>query len=348
MSSYLDWLTGVILATTLADHIVHYSVFLKRRIKGCGMKFRGFAFIGAAFMMVGATSAAPAASASTTSSTSVVTVKVQSTVGNPGDIQVQDSSGNVLATCQGPTSPGTAKCMIDVTTGQGILLVAQPVTPGTFLDWTAACKSVPGPICHQSVTRNLKVVGNFQSTASTPSAATTTTFVEGDATGCSGFDDVVTVNGIGFPATTAVTLKDNGRQVASGTTDGSGAAQLSFTANSEPGIYRTLVMKASGSKATTDIYNEGSYCLDQVNGQGTGTVSFEVVATDLDANGAGTIQFASKPPVPTRANASGTYTVTTPGYSCTPGASKNLVLKNVRGGGSPFSFEDVVIFAITC
>ncbi len=312
------------------------------------MKFRGFAFIGAAFIVLGAIWAVPAVSASTPSTTSVLTIKVKSTAANPGDIQVQDTSGNVLATCQGPSSPGTSKCKVDVTTGEGILLVAQPVTAGTFMHWTAACSSVPGPICHEAVTQNLTAVGHFTSTSSTPSAVTTTTFVEGDTTGCSGFNDGVTVNGTGFPATTSVTLSDDGLQVASGTTDGSGSAQLSFTANSESGIYRTLVMATSGSAATTDIYNEGSYCLDQQNGTGTGTVSFEVVATDLDANGSGTIRFANKPLLPTQANASGTYTVTTPGYSCPPGASKNLVIKNVRGSGSPFSFTDVVTFGVTC
>ncbi|MFZ0667893.1 MAG: hypothetical protein WAM97_19250, partial [Acidimicrobiales bacterium] len=81
--------------------------------------------------------------------------------------------------------------------------------------------------------------------------------------------------------------------LASRSTDDSGSAQLSCTANSEPGIYRTLVMATSGSSATTDIYNEGSYCLDEQNGTGTGTVSFEVVATDLDADGTGTIRFAN-------------------------------------------------------
>jgi hypothetical protein len=107
-------------------------------------------------------------------------------------------------------------------------------------------------------------------------------------------------------------------------------------------------MATSDSTATTDIYNEGSYCLDQENGQGTGTVSFEVVATDLDAHGTGTIQFAKKTPVKTKAKASGTFTVTTPAYACKSGASKNLVIKNVRGSGTAFSFEDTVTFAVTC
>jgi hypothetical protein len=309
------------------------------------MKLCRFALIGSMFMVVGAAWATPAASASTTS---VVTVKVESTAGSPGDVQVQDASGDVIATCQGSSSPGTANCKVDVTTGEGILLVAQPTTPGTFTNWTGACSSVPGPICHESVTKDLKVVGHFAATPTAPSAAPTTTFVEGDATGCSGFDDGITVDGTGFPAATQVTLTDDGQQVVSSTTDDGGSAQLTYTANSEPGIYRTLVMSTSGSTATTDIYNEGSYCLAEENGQGTGTVSFELVATDLDAHGTGTIQFESKTPVKTKANASGTYTVTTPGYACKSGASKNLVIANVRGAGTPFSFDDVVTFDVTC
>jgi hypothetical protein len=309
------------------------------------MKLRRFAFVGSVFVVVGATWAAPVAAASTTS---VVTVKVESTAGSPGDVQVQDSSGDVIATCQGSNSAGSETCKVDVTTGKGIVLVAQPVTPGTFVDWTGACRSVPGPICHESVTQNLKAVGHFTSTPTAPSAATTTTFVEGDATGCSGFDDGITVDGTGFPAMTSVTLTDDGQQVASGTTDDSGSAQLSYTANSEPGIYRTLVMATSGSTATTDIYSEGSYCLDEENGQGTGTVSFEIVATDLDAHGTGTIQFANKTQVKTKATGSGTYTVTTPSYACKSGATKNLVIRNIRGAGTPFSFADVVPFAVTC
>lgn len=141
--------------------------------------------------------------------TSVVTVEVSSRFANPGDVQVQDFiSANVFA--------------------------AQPLTAGAFRDWTAACSPAPGPICHRKVTKAVTVVGHFAA-AQTPSAATTTTYVEGDTSGCSGFSDVVTVDGTGFPAGTAVTLSDDGQQVASGATDSTGSAQLQYTANSEPG-----------------------------------------------------------------------------------------------------------------
>ena len=292
----------------------------------------------------GATAITAAAAAT---GTSVVTLEVSSPFANPGDVQVQDlTSGNVLATCQGSSSPGTATCAVDVPTGDGVLFVAQPLTAGAFKDWTAACGSTPGPICHRKVTKAVKVVGHFAA-AHTPSAVTTTTYVEGDTPGCSGFSDVVTVDGTGFPAETAVTLSDDGQQVASGMTDSSGSAQLQYTANSEPGIYRNLVMAAAGVSSSTDIYNEASYCLNQ-NGAGSGTDSFEVIATDLDANSSGTIRFASNPAVPEPANAQGVSTVTTPAYACKAGAAKNLVITGVRGAGTSFSFKSVVTFAVVC
>jgi hypothetical protein len=40
--------------------------------------------------------------------------------------------------------------------------------------------------------------------------------------------------------------------------------------------------------------------------------------------------------------------VTTPGYACKAGASKNLVIKDVRGVGTPFAFNGVTTFAVVC
>lgn len=106
-------------------------------------------------------------------------------------------------------------------------------------------------------------------------------------------------------------------------------------------------MAAAGASAATDIYNEASYCLYQ-NGTGSGTDSFEVVATDLDANSSGTIRFASHPPVPEPAIAEGVSMVTTPAYACKAGAAKNLVITGVRGAGTSSSFRSLVTFAVVC
>ncbi len=281
--------------------------------------------------------------------TTVLTVKVASPFPNPGDVQVQDTNGNVLATCQGSNTTATATCTVSVTSDTGIIVVAQPLTAGGFKNWTGnSCSVAPGPICHILLgTHAQEVIGHFGPTGPTPSAVPTTTFVEGDTAGCSGFSDVVTVNGTGFPSTTAVTLSDNGTQVASGTTDGSGFVQLTYTANTEPGIYRNLVMGAGGAIGTTDIFNEASFCLYQT-GAGTGMDSFKVVATDLDASTTGSIQFIRHAPVPAPTNASGTYTVTTPSYNCKAGVSGNLVIKDIRGAGTRIAYHDGTTFSVAC
>jgi hypothetical protein len=311
------------------------------------MLFRRLIVAGVAVAALGAVGVVPAGAA--TSTTVNLTVEVASPFANPGDVQVQDVNGNVLATCQGSSSPGTATCPIKVPANTGILVIAQPLTAGAFKDWTAACSSAPGPICHLKIgTHSQKVVGHFGSTPPTQSAVTTMPSVFGDTPGCSGFSPPVTVNGTKFPVATAVTLSDDGQQVASGTTDNNGFAQLSYTATSEHGVYRTLVMGAGGLTAATDIFNEGSFCLDQQNGIGTGTVSFQVVGADLDANSTGTVQFANNTPVKAPADASGAFTVTTPGYKCKAGASKNLVIKDVRGAGTPAAYQGKTVFAITC
>ena len=301
-----------------------------------------------ASVAAGAGGVVPASAAAST--TTVVTVEVSSPFANPGDVQVQDVNGNVLATCQGSASPGTATCTIGVPASSGILLIAQPANVGGFKDWTGKCGLAPGPICHIFVgSAAVSAVGHFGSSPPTPSAVPTTVSVFGNTAGCSGFSPPITVNGTGFPATTAVTLSDDGQQVASGTTDGSGFAQLSYTGNSEPGVYRNLVMGAGALTATTDIYNEGSFCLDEQNGTGTGTVSFQVVAADLDANTAtGTIKFANNPPVPAPTNGTGAFTVTTPGFACRAGASRNLVIKDIRGAGTRSAYHGTTVFAITC
>jgi hypothetical protein len=209
--------------------------------------------------------------------TTVLTVEVASPFPRPGDVEVQDDSGNTLATCQGSNSAGTATCTVTVNTEKGVILVAQPLTPGEFKNWNGTtCWAAPGPVCHISIhVHSVKVVSHFGPSGPVPAAVPNVAFVEGDTAGCSGFNDVVTVNRTDFPAITPVALSDNGNQVASGSTDNQGFAQLTYTANSEPGVYRTLVMGAGGATATTDIFNEGSFCLYQ-SGTGTGTDSFQV------------------------------------------------------------------------
>jgi hypothetical protein len=314
--------------------------------EGHSTPFRRLLVGGLAFSFGAATGVVPALAA--TAKTVVVTVEVASPFPNPGDVQVQQTDGTVLATCQGSSSAGRATCQVSVAADKGILLVAQPLKAGGFKGWTARCSSAPGPICHIQVGKSAeKAVGHFGSAPPTPSAVTTTSSVFGNTPGCSGFSGPVTVNGTGFPSSTAVTLSDDGHQMASGSTDTNGFVQLSYTANSEPGVYRNLVMGAGGLTATTDIFNSGSFCYYQT-GAGTGTDSFQVVGADLDANSTGTIQFANNPPVPAVADASGAYTVTTPSYACPAGATRNLVVKDVRGAGTPAAYHGTSTFAVVC
>lgn len=279
--------------------------------------------------------------------TRIVALQVDSTFAKPGSVQVQDVSGTVLATCKGKNSPGSVTCIVHVPNAKSVVFVAEPHLAGEFKSWTAACGSAPGRVCALRVTSNVHVVSNFGSPTHAPSAVPTLNAVDGDTTGCTGTSDSQEVFGARFPGSASVTLKDDGHLVASGTTTVSGTATLSYTTTSEPGIYRTLVMKASGKTAKTDVYNVGSVC-SYWNGIGTGTVNFKVVGSDFDATSKVAVTFGSHSAVGAATDASGAFTVTTPNYACAAGATRNLVISARRGAGSKFSRPFSYTFVVTC
>jgi hypothetical protein len=279
--------------------------------------------------------------------TRIVALQVDSTFAKPGSVQVQDVGGTVLATCKGKKSPGSVTCIVHVPYAKSVVFVAKPNVAGEFKKWTAACGSAPGPVCALRVTSNVHVVSNFGAPTHAPYAVPTLNAVDGDTTGCTGTSDSQKVFGAALPGSASVTLKDDGHLVASGTTTVSGKATLSYTATSEPGIYRKLVMKALGKSATTDVYNVGSVC-SYWNGIGTGTVSFKVVGSDFDATSKVGVTFGSHSAVGAATDASGAFTVTTPNYACTAGATKNLLISAKRGVGSKFARPFTYTFVVTC
>jgi hypothetical protein len=304
--------------------------------------------IGMATGAAGISSAAAAqARAGSRASTKAITVQVSSTVAKPGQVSLEDVSGTVFGTCVGPKSKGTATCVIHVPSDKTVVLLAQPLSRASFKSWAAACRYVPGPVCALFVTSRTRVTASFGARSSKPVAVPTLVAVEGDTSGCSGYLDAEIVNGSGFPANAAVTLKDNGHVVASGTTTGSGGARLSYTVKSEPGIYRSLVMASGSHIAKTDIYNAGSVC-SYWNGTGTGTVSFKVVGTDFDAKSKVTVQFGTNKGVIGTADLTGAVTVNTPNYTCKKGTMVNLTITAIRGAKTHFSRSFEVVTAGTC
>jgi hypothetical protein len=291
------------------------------------------------------------ASAAIQTTSPVVTINVTASVANPGSVIVETTSGSTLGSCLGSSSPGTATCAIPVTANRGVLFYAQ-VNPGkafNFWQGSKQCKAAPGPVCHVQVyTAGVTVTARYGLTGPGPIVTTSAPSVVGDTAMCTTpGSDTVTANGTGFPATTPVTLSDNGTQVASGTTDSSGFAQLTYTATSEPGLYRTLVMAAGAQTATTDVYAISEYCA--YPNEASGHISFTVVVTDMDANVAqDTYKFGSHHKVLVPSDASGEGSASSPSYACPSGAVIPFVFTFKRGTGTPEAFHSTDQFTITC
>jgi hypothetical protein len=283
----------------------------------------------------------------TRSSTNTVTVKVSSTVAHPGKVVIQDDSGTVLATCNGPKAKGTTSCVVHLPSSKTAVFVARPAKGASFKSWAGACGSVPGPVCALFISAKTRVLIQFIKASSRTSAVPTLNAVEGDTAGCSGYLDTQTVNAAGFAANTPVTLKDDGHLVASGTTTNAGTAPLSYTTLSEPGIYRILTVTTGPSTAKTDVYNVGSVC-SYWNGIGTGTVNFKVEGTDFDAKSRVTIRFGSSTATLAKTDSTGAFTMTTPNYSCKAGNNVKLDISAIRGEGSRFSRKFDYAFAVVC
>ena len=222
----------------------------------------------------------------------------------------------------------------------------------------SGCAAAPGPVCHIAIyTSSQSVSARFGTAQAGPTVTTASPLVyAGSPTlslagiGDAGFAKVH-ASGNGFPANTPATLTDDGTVVATGTTDGSGNVSLSYTAASEPGIYRNLAIQASNQTATTDVYNTLVWSWGEGN-QGSGNPFFVVNETDMDANKVQNyVQFNSNTPVPitfTNGSASQGYAqVQTPPYACTSGTPGTLSIYGTRGTGAQ-RYTYKFTFAVTC
>jgi hypothetical protein len=284
----------------------------------------------------------------THASTRLVTIQISSTVAHPGSVVVQNVSGTVLATCQGPKAKGTTTCAAHLPSSATSVFVAQAAKGVGVKSWAGACGSVPGPVCALYITSNkTKVLIQFGGPSPKTAAVPTLKAVEGDTSGCSGYLDAQTVNATGLTPNVAVTLKDDGHLVTSGTTSGTGTAQLNYTTLSEPGVYRILAVAAGNSTAKTDVYNAGSVC-SYWNGIGTGTVNFKVEGTDFDSKSKVTIRFGTSKATFATTDSTGAFVVTTPNYSCKAGTTVKLDISAIRGARTRFSRTFDYAFSVVC
>jgi hypothetical protein len=253
----------------------------------------------------------------------------------------------VLATCPGPKTKGSTKCAAHLPSSATAIFVAQAAKGASIKSWAGACGSAPGPVCAFYVTAKAKVLISYVRSSSKTSAVPTLNAVEGDTSGCSGYLDAQTVNATGLTPNVAVTLKDDGHLVTSGTTSPTGTAQLSYTALSEPGVYRNLAVTTGSSAAKTDVYNAGSVCSNW-NGIGTGTVNFKVVGSDFDAKSRVTVRFGTAKATLATTDSTGAFTVTTPNYACKVGTTVKLDISAIRGAGTRFSRTFDYAFSVVC
>jgi hypothetical protein len=289
--------------------------------------------------------------ASAPQASTIVTVNVTASVANPGSVILETNGGTIISSCLGASTPGTATCTIPVTANSGVLLYAQANPGKAFSLWqgTTQCKAAPGPVCHVEVyTAGVTVTARYGVTGPGPIVTTTKPAVVGDTAMCvTTGSDTVTANGTGFPATTPITLSDNGHQVASGTTDSSGFAQLTYTAASEAAVYRTLIMGAGAQTATTDVFAISEFC--QYQTVANGKISLNVVITDMDANRTQDFyKFGTHAKIGVSANAFGVGSAASPAYACAPGTVTPFVLTGKRGTGTPAAFHFTNGYNITC
>lgn len=287
---------------------------------------------------------------------STVTLKVKITTDNASkndSVLLTDTLGNTLATCQSSGSLATT-CKIQVSMQKGVVVSAQPDQGEAFQSFSGAnCQYAPGPVCHvQMQTVNKTVTVQFVAATSGPIVTTASPVSLGHSPACAFGDGTVTVNGSGFAANSPATLSDDGTQVASGSTDDSGFAQLSYTASSEPGIYRQLTMSVDSQSVTTDVYNGGTFCWS-VTGTGSGTITLTVAENDLDASKVEThFQFGSNTPVPLKfgsaSNAQAGIGQGHATYACPSGQSASFVLYGKRGVNTPSVYSYSATISFTC
>lgn len=293
-------------------------------------------------------------------STVTLTVTVRDgNVGKQNAVQVTDLSNNVLGVCQQSTAAKKTTCDVQVPVNKSVVVAAQ-AAPGEAFQWFtgSGCASAPGPVCHIAIgTSNQSVKARFDTALLGPTITTAKPLVyAGSPTlslagiGYSGYD-LVQVNGTGFKANAPAKLTDDGKTVATGTTDGSGNVALQYTAASEPGIYRDLVVKVGNKTAQTDVYNTLVWAWGEGD-QGSGSIFFVVNETDMDANEVENyVQFNGNTPVPidfSDGSATQGYAqINTPHYACAAGSSATLRIYGARGTGAQRYTYDFS-FPITC
>jgi len=261
--------------------------------------------------------------------------------GTGNAVTVTDLNNDMLGTCQAAANhpAGMTSCVIQVPTNVSILVTAQPAAGQAWHSFPGSkCQSAPGPVCHIAITlAGQSVFVNFGPARPGPSVTAENPLTYAHSPTMSFGDNIVTVNGTGFPPDHAASLTDDGTVVASGTTGTNGDVTLSYNSSSEPGVYRELAVQAGNQTAQTDIYNTLVWTWGEGN-QGTGAIFFVINETDMDANVIRNyVQFDSNPPRPinftTGSATQGYAQIQTPAYPCAPGAPGTLRIYGTRGAG---------------
>ncbi len=279
---------------------------------------------------------------------------------------LETTGGTSLGSCQNLSSTALYKtCTISVPVNTGILAVAQPAPGESWkLSVGGGCLNATGPVCHIQVgTSNVSLLEGF-GTATSRASISALTYKPGTsglpiALGQSptlspyNFDKYpLTVNGSGFPANSPATLSDNGKLVATGSSDPNGVVSFTYQPQSESQLYRKLVVGVAGQTATTDVYNSLIYY--EVQSTPTaGTATFTITETDMDSTVDNYFQFNNNAPVPvsfTNGNASQGYAqIVTPNYVCQPGTNNTFTLYGTRGDGTTGKFTYSIPFTgVSC
>lgn len=307
--------------------------------------------------------AAVAAPAATTVNFSVTVGDISA--GKQNAVELETTGGSFIGSCL-DTSPTaiTQTCSIPVPVNTGVLAIAQPA-PGEAwkLFVGGGCLNAPGPVCHVQVgTKNVNLFAGFGPAVHGPSISALTykpgtsglPIALGQSPTLSpyNFDKYpITINGSGFPANAPATLSDNGQLVATGTSDPNGVVSFTYYPQSEPQLYRKLVVGVSGQTASTDVYNSLIY-YELQSTSNPGTIMFKINETDMDSTVDNYVQFNNNAPAPVTfgdgSAAQGYAQIITPTYACTPGSTNTLTIYGTRGKGTTGVFKYGVPISIGC
>lgn len=265
-------------------------------------------------------------------------IEVSSAQANAGTVEVTNNRGTTTyGTCKAPAVAGKETCTIEVAPKVGVVLISHPAAGEATGAWSGSCKGTPGDVCHYQAgaSGSTKTIAVTLVPGTTPVLTTSPHYAEGKAGACGSSVPSVSATGTGFPANTAVTLSDDGVEVASGMTNATGEATLSYTPSlvGEPGVYRILTMSGGGKSASNDVFNVAVLCPGQASPEPEKlTVTLE--AADLDANSSNTIITVKGVKTTINANANGVGSATTPAFACPKGKTVPYTVSGTRGTGS--------------